>query len=257
MRFFLLYFVALVLFAGCQPSEKEVIPLKIAVSANMRPVAEEWARSFQQREGKQVEIVSGASGTLYAQIVHGAPFQLFFSADEDYPNQLFGAGKSEKPVPYARGRLALWLSEEAYGIGVKGPAPDLRSLPLDRIVHFAIPNPESAPYGKAAKGVLQKLDNWPVIQPKIVFGESVGKTAALLQTGAAEAGITAWSLFQSSDWKIGGRVSPLPDSLHAGLLQSYVVLKTDHPHPDLPRFLAFIQSPEGQSPLMQFGYERP
>jgi len=243
--------------SACQQAESGDAPLRIAVAANIRPVAEEWARGFEAKEGKKVEIVSGASGTLYAQILHDAPFQLFFSADESYPTELFKAGKAEKPVKYALGRLALWLSEEAYGTGVKGPAPDLLSLPIERIHHFAIPNPESAPYGKAAKEVLQQNGLWPELSNKIVFGESVGKTAALMQTGAADAGITAWSLFQTSGWRNGGRVSPLPGSLHSGLVQAYVVIKSEHPHPDIPAFLAYIESPAAQNVLMQFGYERP
>lgn len=166
----------------------------MAAAANVVKPLEELAQAFRKRTSIPVRIVSGSSGKLFAQIHAGAPFDIFFSADERLPMLLEEAGLA---VPgsrrtYAIGTLVLWSSIRGY--------VDDRGEVLQRgaFRHLAIANPETAPYGAAASQVLRKLGLWESLLPKLATAESVGQAYGFIASGNAELGFVALSQLKES-----------------------------------------------------------
>lgn len=230
--------------AGTEAEE----PIIVAVAANLRPVAEKWKTDFEAQTGHAVEVVIGSSGKLYAQIEQGAPYHFFFSADQEYLNKLQQKGLAGQPTPYALGQLGFWINRAvALDAG-------MTTVPWDSIRHFAIPDPELAPYGRAAKQVLQRLEVWEELETRIVYGESVGKTALLMQTGAVDAGLTAYSVMLDTAWQKQGTTLEVSGDLHEGVYQSYAILQHGKAHPQVQPFLAYLHSPAAERALTEFGY---
>src|SRR5690349_11438298 len=181
MRHFLaaLAFLVLVLPAFAQQT------LTIAAAADLQPVMTEIAARFERQSGTSVKLSFGSSGNFFAQIQNGAPFDLFFSADEEYPARLQTAGLIERGslYSYATGKIALWAPAN---VDLRKGLPVLTEAAVTKI---AIANPEHAPYGRAAEAALRKSNLWNSISSKLVFGENVAQTAQFVQSGNADVGI--------------------------------------------------------------------
>lgn len=229
-------------------------PLHVAVATNFKPAAERIAALYREQFGNDVQIVGGSSGALYAQIVQGAPYDLFLSADQARPKQLEHEGFAcpNSRFAYAVGQLLLWSHNAEFD-----PDATLESVLIAGSFRFlAIANPELAPYGLAAEQTLQSLDLWERLQDRVVMGQNIGQTYALVASGNAELGLVALSQLQQPGRRASGRAWAVPQSLHKPILQDAVLLKRACEKPEAKAFLAFLRRPDAGAEIRAFGYGR-
>jgi len=225
--------------------------VRIAVAANFISTLNDLALQFERESGHTTLISSGSSGKFYAQITHGAPFDVFLSADSTRPQLLEKEGLA---VPgsrftYAVGRLALW-SADPHMLKDDGPTV----LANGRFEHLAIANPKTAPYGAAAKHVLEQLGSWNLLKDRIVQGENIGQTFQFVFSHNAQLGFVA--LAQVLDPKIHGAGSrwDVPEHLHEPLAQQAVLLTNGQDNGAALAFLDFVKGPTARSIIERFGY---
>jgi molybdate transport system substrate-binding protein len=249
-----------------EPSRTPEPPLSIAVAANFADVAEQLTRTFQERTGHTIQVSSGSSGKLYAQIQNGAPFVAFFSADTDRPSALEREGRSVAGTrfTYARGRLALvGASGEPFKALEHDPAPS--SAVLTQIIEqvlgsegkLAIADPALAPYGKAARELLDKLGLWAKLEPRTVIAESITQAYQFVASGNAALGFVAWSQVVQARRPPGNSARPsllLAGTWHAPIEQQVVLLKENAV---ARQFLDFLHSDAGSRLVRDAGYEVP
>jgi len=193
-------------------------------------------------------MIPGSTGKLYAQIVNGAPFDVFLAADVERPARLEADGRA---VPgcrftYALGRLALW-SRDATRVDDAGEV--LRSAEFNRL---AIANPRLAPYGRAAREALLALGLWEALQPRLVLGENIAQTHVFVYTGNADLGFVAWSQILAGG--AGGSHWLVPAALHEPVEQQAVALRDNGP---VRAFVDFLRSPDARQIIREFGYDTP
>lgn len=222
----------------------------VAVAANFLEVAERLAAELERETGHRVILVSGSTGKLYAQIVHGAPFDVFLAADAARPERLEREGRS---VPgsrftYAVGRLALWSSEPDR-IGRDGAAT-LRRGDFRRL---AIAHPDLAPYGAAARQVLVRLGLWERFADRIVMGETIGQAQTMVASGNAELGFVALSSLASPGEPAAGSRWEVPAGLHDPIRQDAVLLARAADNPAARGFLSYLRG-EGRDLVASYGY---
>lgn len=241
----LLLLCALLLFFGCSDQQAPKGPsLTIAGAANLRFALEELTNDFTATTGIPTEVVLASSGKLTAQIKAGAPYDIFLSADEQYPAALTAAGLTKgQPQVYALGPLALWTTTNDIPL-------DADSLMSARIVKIAIPNPTTAPYGKAAMAFLANRGLDSLVADKLVFGESVGQANQFVYSGAAELGFTAAATVTINEKKLKSIV--LED--HPPVIQSSVVLSSSTQLAAATAFSKYLRSDPAQQTLQKFGY---
>jgi molybdate transport system substrate-binding protein len=229
--------------------------LAIAAAASVRPALEPLARAFEAaRPGAEVLATYGASGTFFAQIRGGAPFDLFVSADRDYPQRLVEAGLGQDEVAYARGALALWVPR-----GSRAPIErdGLAALTDPAVRRIAIANPAVAPYGRVAAAALRAAGIEPAVRRKLVLGESVAQAAQFADTGAADAALIPLPTVLGTALAGKGRHVRVSADLAPPLLQSAVVLSRAR-EPELARaFLAFLRGETARAILLGAGYALP
>lgn len=214
--------------------------LVVAAASDLAPLTEKLEPAAARAAGLRVRFTLASSGSLEQQIRNGAPFDVFLSAAGSYVSSLAASGFLEPSsvTLYAYGRIGLW----SHGGSVRA-VEDLRR---PDVLHVAIPNPEHAPYGVAARQALEKRGLWKAVEPKIVYGENVRQALQFAESGNAEAVLTSWTLLQ-------GRGVLLPADWHAPVSQTGGVLKTSA-HPGEARlFLKFLTSPEGRKILFEGG----
>lgn len=228
----------------------------IAAATNFADAGAEIVRAFEAHSPHRATITFGSTGKLYAQIMAGAPFDIFLAADQARPQKLVDARRVSAGArfTYAIGGLALWSADENWP-----PAASLATvLRAPRATKIAIANPALAPYGLAAEETLRALGLWPAMQPRIVMGENVGQAFALVATGNAPLGFVARSQLSSKQAKrLGGRHWLVPNSLHKPIRQDGVRLKRDVDNPAAKDFQAFLQSAAAGAILQRFGYSLP
>lgn len=217
-------------------------PLRIAVAANLLPVMEQIVHDYQQSGGQSVQLAGGSSGAFFEQIRRGAPFDLFFSADAERPEQLLASGIGEGAQSYACGRLALWTPRHR---------PDLTTLPAGKL---AIAQPDTAPYGKAALQMLQHSGQLPAVQPDLVYAQDIGQTYQFVYSGNAPAGLVALSQLRAGQVPADQYVT-VSDTLHSPLLQKRIRLATGPRAALAQDFLQFFAAQ--QSTLKNAGYILP
>ncbi len=238
------------------PAHAAESKLAVAVAANLKSAAEELARAFEaERPGARVALSFGASGAFYAQFQHGAPFDVFLSADREYPAKLVAAGlaaAADERV-YAIGALVVWLPR---GARVDVAGKGLAALAAPEVKRIAIANPRVAPFGRAAEAALRSAGVLDAVKGRLVLGTSVGQAAQFATTGAADAAFLPYSLTLEEELA-GGRVVPVPAGLYPRIEQSGVVLSSAR-DPALARaFLAFLGSEKGRAILARYGYGLP
>jgi len=217
----------------------------MAVATNFAPTAEVISARFSELTGHQVRFTVGSTGKLYAQILHGAPFEGLLAADQARPARLEQTGQAVagSRFTYAHGRLVLWSTDTAL-ISTDGPAA------LERpFRHLAIANPDLAPYGLAAIQTIQQLGLTAHLAPLLVKGENVGQAYGMVATGNAEMGLVA----ASSDTSIGSRWA-VPENLHEPIRQDAVLLKRGRDHPAPLAFLEYLASPGAVAIIRAAGY---
>jgi molybdate transport system substrate-binding protein len=232
-----------------------VASVSIAAAANLVYALDALNAEFQHgAPAVTVTVATGASGNLVAQIKNGAPYDLFLSADLDFPQALVKAGQADAKslVTFATGRLVIWTMQP--GVDLSSVAGVVRNPAVQKL---AIANTEAAPYGRAAKQVLEKLGAWTDAQPKLVTGENITQTAQFVETGNADAGFVALSLVLSPKLKDKGHWLEVDSSLHAPLEQGAVLTKRGAANPAAAQYLAFLASPAAKKILRDFGYSVP
>lgn len=228
--------------------------VRVAAASDLRFVLDEVALAFERGyPGVDVQIAYGASGTLYAQLLNRAPFDVFLSADVHYPRQLVGALDTKGDVfVYAAGRLALWVPRAS-------PVP-LETLGMRALVHpavrrIAIANPKYAPYGRAAEAALRAAGLYDEVRSRLVFGENVLQAASFVQSGAAEIGILARSLALAPRLRAAGRLWIVPEDVHPRLEHGGLVLPWAADARAATAFAAFLRSDAGREILKHGGFE--
>lgn len=223
----------------------------VAVASNFAEPAESLESIFERDSTHELTLASGATGKLYAQIAQGAPFDLLLAADEVRPARLEAEGLAVEGArfTYALGRLALW-SPDPDRIGSDGIA----ALRAGEFAHLAIANPELAPYGRAAAQALAHFGLWEALAPKIVRGENIGQTFAMVATGNAELGLVAKSYVMSPRNRHRGSYWEVPDAAHAPIRQQAVLLRKGENNPAARDFLAFLRSQTAREVILSFGY---
>jgi len=233
-------------------------PPAIAAASDLQFALTALAEDFSAREGTPVRLVFGSSGNFVQQIRAGAPFELFFSADEAYVKTLVDAGLTlgEGEV-YGVGRLALLLPKNSPLADDASLADLALALKEGRLGRLALANPEHAPYGRRAEEALRARGIWAqlVAERRLVLGENVAQAAQFVLDGGADAGLVAWSLVRAPTLAKRARHVLLPASTHAPLIQRMVLLAGAG---DTARaFHAFIGSPEARTVLATYGFTVP
>lgn len=229
--------------------------LTAAAAANLVYVLDAIKVEFNSAHpGVALEIVTGASGSLFAQIKAGAPYDLYLAADVDYPRQLIAADLADSATLtiFARGRLVFWSN-------FPGPAEsDLGAALRDpRMKKVALANPRNAPYGRAAIQVLERLGEWVPDSARWVYGENISQTAQFVESGNADGGFVARSLVLSPRLKGKARFIEIPESWHAPLDHAAVITRRGKDNPDARLFLQFLGGPAARRIFATFGYSVP
>ncbi len=221
----------------------------MAVAANAAEAVEALAAEFEQQSGHRVTISVGSTGKLYAQILHGAPFDVFLAADQERPRLLAEQGIAVEGswLTYAVGRLVLWTSDPTVEVN----ADTLRNGTFRRL---AIANPDLAPYGGAAREALRELGLWDELRPKIVVGESVGHAFAMVASGNAELGFVALSSVLSPRNRERGSYWEPPGDLHAPVRQDAVLLRRAADNAVARAFHSFLGSEKARAIIVPYGY---
>jgi len=243
----LLIFPFILLFFSCE--NKNSTKLRIATSANMQFVIKDLVKHFSDTTGIECEIIISSSGKLTAQINEGAPFDVFVSANMKYPNDLYNKGLTlGKPKIYAFGKLVLWTMKEDI-------SPYILNLTNAPIKHIAIPNPKTAPYGKAALEVLNFVDIFEKTKEKLVYGESISQVNQFINSEAVEIGFTSLSVVISPQIKGKGTYKMIDDSYYHSIAQGIVCIKSDTPkEKNALKFSDFLFSEKSKEILNTFGY---
>jgi len=237
------------------PSRAEDGP-PVAAAASLRPALDEIATQYEKKTGVKPRITYGATGNLVQQIEKGAPFKILFAADHESVEKLGKESPTEgEPKIFARGQIAIVApkgSPVTVDFDLKGLTEALNS---GKIAHFAIANPDVAPYGRAAREALQKAGLWDKLSGKIVLGENVGQAAQFATTGAAEAGIIAHSLAISAE--MAPKIDPavIPESWHQPIDHGMALIKgAGEP---ARAFAAYVTGPGGRAVLERNGFSVP
>lgn len=251
-----LFFTGLVLWLAIAGVAHAGEPPVIAAAADLKFALEEIAARFKGETGGQMNLVFGSSGNFYRQIQRGAPFEVFLSADENYVAQLAKEGKTEgEGVLYGIGEIVLYTSAKSSFQPDKALANLRQALAEGRVRHFAIANPEHAPYGRAAKQALEHQGLWGKVAPVVVLGENVAQAAQFITSGAADGGIIAYSLALSPELRASGNFVLLPPSWHAPIRQRMVLLK--HASPGARKFYDYLQQHVSRAILERYGFTMP
>jgi len=229
--------------------------IRIAAAADLRFAMGELSEQFERQAGTKVNITFGSSGNFFSQIQNGAPFDLFFSADIEYPRKLEAAGLAEPGTlyEYAIGRLVIWTPADAK---VDVTKEGWKSLLDASVAKIAIANPEHAPYGRAAMAALQASGIYERVKPKLVFGENISQAAQFVQSGSAQAGIVAMSLAVSPAMRDGKRWD-IPAEMHPALEQGAIVLKDAKNKGSAQAFLEFVKSASSRAIFAKYGFAFP
>lgn len=243
-----LWILILPFFLAC-PSKETSKPLFIATAANMQFAMKDIAQAFENKTGQQCELIIGSSGKLTAQILEGAPYDLFVSADTKYPNSIYKKNKStSSPQIYALGKLVIWSTS-------KNQIPSLDFI-IENNIKIAIANPETAPYGRASQEALEKSGLIEKIKYQLIYGESIAQVNRFVETQNVDYGITSLSSVLSDALNTKGVWAPIADSLYQDIEQSVIVIRqSEKPRQEAEDFKTFLFSKETQKILLRYGYQ--
>ena len=216
--------------------------LRVAAAADLQFVFQEVSARFQKETGHTVGLTFGSSGNFFSQIQNGAPFDIFFSADVDYPAKLEAAGLVEPGTlsRYATGRIVLWVRRGSRIDINQG----LRTLTDASVRKISIANPEHAPYGRAAVAALRHEKIYDKVRDRLVLGENISQASQFVESGNADIGILALSLVLAPPLKSEGMYSKIPASFYPAIDQAVVILKSSKQKDVARQFLSFLKRPE-------------
>ncbi len=221
----------------------------VAVAANFLNPMKDIAVLFEAATGHRAILSPGSSGRLYAQLKHGAPFEIFLSADRERPRLLERAGLAVagSRLTYAYGRLALWSHSET-------DATAREALLARHVAYVAIANPKTAPYGKAAVQLLKRWLVWERLKPRLVQGENIAQALQFVDSRNAQIGFVALSQLRDPRFGGGGTQWIIPPELHDPLEQDVVLMKRGRSNPAAGALLQFLQTSSARAVIRRFGY---
>lgn len=228
----------------------------LAAASDLKFALEEVALQFEKETGHRLRLVFGSSGNFYSQILQGAPFHLFMSADESFVFKLADAGKTvDRGRLYAYGRIGI-LVPKGSPVKADGELKDLAAALADgRLKRFAIASPEHAPYGMRAREALLHAGLWQRTAPLLVYGENISQTAQFATSGSTQGGIIAYSLALAPPVARLGDFALIPESWHQPLAQRMVLLK--EAPPPAKAFYEYLGTPAAQSIMTKYGFAMP
>lgn len=245
--------IALLSLATPALAEPPARTLNVAAAANLKAAAEDLSKAFEAAHpDTQVALSFGASGSFFAQIQAGAPFDLFLSADRDYPAKLVEARLGLDERVYAFGKLVAWVPPGSRADLEKG----LAALADPAVRRIAIANPAVAPFGRATEAAFKAAHVHDAVKDKLVLGASVGQAAQFATTGAVDVAFLPYSLTFTKELS-AGKVVFVPESLYPRIEQSGVVVAASKERALARAFLAFITGEEGRAILARYGYGLP
>lgn len=223
----------------------------IAVAGNFFKPIKVLAAQFEEKTGHRVQLSAGSTGKLYAQISNGAPFDVFFAADQRRPSKLVSdqLAVAHSQFTYAQGQLVLW-SKDPSTVDKQGAL--LSSPTLKRL---AIANPKAAPYGEQAINALQKMGLYQQLAPKLVQGQNIGQTYQYVSSGSVQQGIVALSQVMLDGHINSGSYWLIPTELYQAIQQDAVLLEKGKDNPVANAFLEYIKSPQALNTIRSFGYK--
>jgi len=246
-RSFLLSILLLTLTLSASAEE-----ITVAAAADLQFALKDVSARFEKQTGNKVNLIFGSSGNFFSQIQNGAPFDVFFSADLDYPRKLEAAGQAEPHTlyQYATGKIVVWVRNDSKLDLSKGLA-----VLLDPSINkISIANPAHAPYGRAAMAALDHEKLSEKLKDKFVLGENVSQAAQFIDSGSAEVGIIAMSLAVAPAMKEKGRYVEIPAEFYPPLQQGCVVLASSKKKTTALAFVEFLKKDEIADLLKTFGF---
>jgi len=242
-----IFFFSLFIIVGLQSGNAVAADeITVAVAANFFRPMQEIASAYKQRSGNKVRLVNGSTGKLYAQIIEGAPFDIFFAADRRRPVKLEQQGLilAGSRFTYATGRLVAYTARCDINLVEHG-----LSILLDPVVRrIAIANPKVAPYGRAAMQALKSENIYRKIKSKLVYGENIGQTLLFVRSGNADVGLVA----ASSAYHADGKSTAVPPADYEPIIQQAVLLR--RAGPAAHAFVAFFSTPKVRAVIRKYGY---
>ncbi|MBN9380683.1 MAG: molybdate ABC transporter substrate-binding protein [Chitinophagaceae bacterium] len=251
--YLLLFTCAGILLLSLSPASLHVQrqEILVAAAADLKFAMDSLVKVFSSGSNEvTIKLVYGSSGNFFEQISNDAPFDLFFSADLDYPQKLEQQHKTLSPIQtYGTGQIVLWSNK-------LDPAKEgMNSLLLPSVTHIAVANPAHAPYGRRAEESLKYYKLYDKVKEKLVIGENISQTAQFASTGAADIGIIALSLALSPQLQKEGKYWLIPESSHQPLRQGYVLLQHAKDNKGAQNFATFIASAKARAILEHFGFK--
>ena len=224
--------------------------VSVAVASNFIAPMQQIAAQFAQDTGHKAELSFGATGKFYAQINHGAPFDILLSADESTPQKLATQGQADAAsrFTYAIGQLALWSQDEHM---IDGSS---QVLTANNWNHIAVANPKLAPYGAAALQTLNKLGLTNSVTPKMVQGENIGQTYQFVASGNAPLGFVALSQIMQNGRITSGSAWLVPSCMHAPIRQDAIMLRKAQTNPAAQAFMDYLKSEKARTIITSYGY---
>jgi len=247
-------FTFLLIFIGLNSTQAFADEVRVAVASNFYPAMKEIALQYELKksntsENHKIILIPGSSGRHYAQIINGAPFDLFFSADKVRPILLEKKGISENGsrFTYALGKLVLWSSLDGF-------VEKEERLYHKDLRFIAIANPKIAPYGVAAKEALISINLWEDMKSKLIRGENIAQTFQFVNSGNAKLGFVSYSQLMNPNYPVGGSFWMVPQSLYKPIEQQAVLLRESLLGKD---FLSFMRTDQSLKIISKFGYDLP
>ena len=248
--------LGLALFGGSGASNAQEGSPVVAAAADLKFAVTEISEAFKAETGKEVKLSFGSTGNFATQIREGAPFQVFMAADEKYVLDLAKDGLTrDEGTLYAQGRIVM-ITPHGSTLKADGSLESLKAaLAAGAITHFAIANPDHAPYGVRAREALQHAGLWEAVQSKLVLGENVSQAAQFATSGDAQGGIIAYSLALSKEVSALGEYELIPAGWHDPLNQRMVLLKSAGLLAE--EFYAYINAPAARAIMEKYGFVLP
>jgi molybdate transport system substrate-binding protein len=237
-------------FVSARPGSAQEIT--VAAAADLQFAFQDVTARFQKDTGKTVKLIFGSSGNFFTQIHNGAPFDLFFSADIDYPRKLEAAGLADTGTlyEYATGKIVLWVPKESKLDLSRG----LKMLLDPGVKKIAIANPEHAPYGRAAVAALKHEGIYDKVADKFVLGENISQTASFVVSGSADIGVVALSLAIAPAMKEKGRYLEIPSDQYPAIEQAAIILKSSKQKETARQFLDYLKTQPILDLLKSYGF---
>ncbi len=242
-KFFLLSIFLFVLPSSSESSET----IHVAAASDLQPAFKEIGNIYEQGTGNRVVFTFGSSGLLSKQIIHGAPFDIFASANKRYVEDLKNKGliAGNKYYVFCRGRLAIVVNKNFGNLPV-----NINDLIKGSFKKIVIANPEHAPYGTAAKEALINAGIWDALKPRLIYGENIRQALQYIHTGDADAGIIALSLITAAD----DNYLLIDEGLHQAIEQSIAVLRDSKKKSYAEGFMDIVLNGTGREILRKYGF---